>query len=63
MQMTGLMVVGVVVGAFVRRPKHQAQPKLQTTKISASSSRDNAKTFIEAYEERGRISERIEISY
>jgi len=54
-----LAIVGVVVVALMRRPKPQAQPKVQAPKVSGVFNRDNVRVFIEAYEERGRVSEEL----
>jgi hypothetical protein len=54
-----LAAVGIVVGAFLRRPKPQAPQKMQVPKLSANFSRDHVKAFVEAYEERRRISEEL----
>jgi len=54
-----LAAVGIVVGAFLRRPKPHAPPKMQVPKLSASFSRDHVRAFVEAYEERSKISQEL----
>lgn len=55
-----IAAVGIVIGAFMQRRKPHTQPKAQVgSKVSTSFSRDNIKSFVDAYEERNRISEEV----
>ena len=55
-----LAAVGIVVGTILRRPRSQTPPKAQVQKVSARTNRDRIRAFIEAFEERGRISEEMQ---
>jgi hypothetical protein len=54
-----LASVGVVVAAFLQRPRSKMPSKTPSRKSSVAFSRDRARTFLEVYDERSRVSDEI----